>query len=155
MLPAPASTPNSVPSSIREKARRLFSAHLDRIEEFPEEAWFNLSPAWHLELYVDEEEAHCRAKLHPAVNDETNFQVSYPVFPPFTPSTLTLLFFALRTYRDYDTAFGLIEEGLPMDEAQVLNAFLTWVKAAPNQCYFTEDTFSARFAEWEDTLREG
>lgn len=151
----PAITPIPVPSSIRETARRLFAAHLDQIEDFPDQEVFSLSPAWHLELYVDEDEAQCRAKLHPVVNHETNFQVSYPVFPPFSPSTLTLLFFALRRYRDYDTAFGIIEEDLPMDEAQVLNGFLTWVKATPDQRYFAEDTFSARFAEWENTLQEG
>ncbi len=155
MSSVPASTPIPVPSSIRETARRLFAAHLDHIEAFPKEAWFSLSSAWHLELYVDEEAAQCRAKLHPAIDDEANVQISYPVFPPFSASTLTLLFFALRRYRDYDTALGMIEENLLRGEYHVLAAFLTWVKAAPDHRNFAEATFPARFGEWENTLQEG
>ncbi len=84
MNSVPASTPISVPSPIRETARRLFVAHLDHLEDFPEEAWFSLSAEWRMKLYVDKEEAQCRATLHPVLNGEANHQVRYPVFPPFS-----------------------------------------------------------------------
>ncbi len=155
MNSVPASTPISVPSPIRETARRLFVAHLDHLEDFPEEAWFSLSAEWRMKLYVDKEEAQCRATLHPVLNGEANHQVRYPVFPPFSPSTLSLLFFALRTYRDYDLALEIIEEDLSIGESQVLAGFLTWVKADPDHRYFAKESFPARFAEWENTLQEG
>lgn len=139
------------PAAIRQEARACYAAHLG--SDFPEDVWLTIAPEWDLNLFVDEEKVQCRATLYPVVNGQTAIQRGYPVHYLSAP-TLKLLFFALRTYRAIDL-LNLIEESLPMDEAETLSAFLAWVKADPERRAFGEATFSLRFEAWENTLQEG